>query len=105
VYAVWKTDRPFNPQHHDWEADSSAESPSPQTVAESPKAERAAGAVATATGAIESDRRRLPKRWAYLCRRTIRSHQRPIPRHPGQTVSPVGHYPKSELLEVQAVTN
>lgn len=42
VYAVWKTDRPFNPQHHDWEADSSAESLSPQTVAESPKAERAA---------------------------------------------------------------
>jgi transposase len=42
VYAVWKTDRPFDPQYHAWEAGSSAESPTPQTVAESPKAERAA---------------------------------------------------------------
>ena len=42
VYAVWKTDRPFDPRHYRWEADSSAESPTPQAVAESPKAERAA---------------------------------------------------------------
>jgi transposase len=42
VYAVWKTDRPFNPRHYPWEADSSAASSTPQKVAESPKAERAA---------------------------------------------------------------
>ena len=39
VYAVWKTDRPFDPQHHAWEAAPAPQSPA---VAESPKAERAA---------------------------------------------------------------
>lgn len=42
VYAVWKTDRPFNPRHYEWEADSSPESATPPKVAESPKAELAA---------------------------------------------------------------
>jgi transposase len=41
VYAVWKTDRPFDPQHYQWES-SSAESPAPKKVAESLKAEPAA---------------------------------------------------------------
>lgn len=40
VYAVWKTDRPFNPLHHPWE-NSSAETP-PEKVTESLKAEPAA---------------------------------------------------------------
>jgi transposase len=42
VYAVWKTNRPFDPQHFNWEAGSSAEPPAPKKVAESPKAEPAA---------------------------------------------------------------
>ena len=42
VYAVWKTNRPFDPRHYAWEAGPSAESATPQQVAESPKAERAA---------------------------------------------------------------
>jgi transposase len=42
VYAVWKTNRPFDPRHYAWEAGSSAVSATPQKVAESPKAERAA---------------------------------------------------------------
>ena len=51
VYAVWKTDRPFDPQHYAWEAGTSAESPAPQKVAESPKAEPAAEPeVTSATG-------------------------------------------------------
>jgi transposase len=41
VYAVWKTNQPFDPQHYQWEG-SSAESPAPQKVAESLKAELAA---------------------------------------------------------------
>ena len=41
VYAVWKTNRPFDPQHYRWEG-SSSESPAPPKVAESLKAERAA---------------------------------------------------------------
>ena len=40
IYAVWKTDRPFNPCHHPWEAPS-VESP-PEKVTESLKAEPAA---------------------------------------------------------------
>jgi hypothetical protein len=40
VYAVWKTDQPFNPRHHPWE-NSSMETP-PEKVTESLKAEPAA---------------------------------------------------------------
>ena len=52
VYAVWKTNRPFDPQHYAWEADSSAESPTPQKVAESPIAERAAETEVTSATVI-----------------------------------------------------
>jgi transposase len=41
VYAVWKTNRPFDPHHHPWEG-SSAESPALKKVAKSLKAEPAA---------------------------------------------------------------
>jgi transposase len=40
VFAVWKTNRPFDPRHYPWEG--SPASPASLKVAESPKAERAA---------------------------------------------------------------
>jgi hypothetical protein len=51
VYAVWKTDRPFDPKHYAWEpeAPSAQESQAPEAVVESPKAERAAETEVTPT--------------------------------------------------------